>query len=113
VVARGEQRLLAPGRTFADLTRQILVVQYHGYHSARTSPLQNLPSQDFAVSLVTRALSRDAAIIIGTASPFWRSHVPGLTSYRYLVTKNSPQTRSLSPGNLGRGYQTVTAAPDR
>lgn len=105
--------LLAPGRTFADLARKILVVQYHGYHSARPSPLWELPSQDFAVSLVTRAMSRDAAIIIGTASPFWRSHVPGLSSYRSLVAKNSPQTRSLSPGNLGIGYQTVAAALDR
>jgi hypothetical protein len=29
--------LLAPGRTFADLASKILIVQYHGYHSAQPS----------------------------------------------------------------------------
>jgi hypothetical protein len=109
-VTRG---LLTPWRTFAHLASKILVVQYHGYHSARPSPLWGLPSQDFAIDLVTQAMSRDAAVIIGTASQFWRTHVPGLTRYRHLVTKNSPQTRSLSPGNLGDGYAVVSAALDR
>jgi hypothetical protein len=106
--------LLAPGRTYADLAAKILVVQYHGYHSARPSlPRERLPSQDFAIALVTEAMSRDAAIIIGTASQFWLSRVPGLGSYRHLVTKNSPQSKSLSPRNLGDGYAIVSAALDR
>jgi len=106
--------LLAPGRTYADLAAKILVVQYHGYHSAKASlPREDLPSQDFAIALVTAAMSRDAAIILGTASKFWLTRVPALRSYRFLVTKNSPQAKSLSPGNLGAGYAIVTAALDR
>jgi hypothetical protein len=99
---------------YADLAAKILVVQYHGYHSARPSlPRERLPSQDFAIALVTEAMNRDAAIIIGTASHFWLSRVPGLGRYRHLVSKNSPQSKSLSPRNLGDGYAIVSAALDR
>jgi hypothetical protein len=106
--------LLAPGRTYADLAAKILVVQYHGYHSAQPSlPKENLPSQAFAIAQVTEAIQREAAIIIGTARHFWLSRVPGLARYRSLVTKNSPQSKSLSPGNLGAGYAIVSAALER
>lgn len=106
--------LLAPGRGYADLAAKLLVVQYHGYHSARPSmSRQNLPPQDFAITLVTQAMDRDAAIILGTASRFWLSTVPQLSSYRYLVTKNSPQSKSLSPRNLGDRYSIVTEALNR
>jgi hypothetical protein len=106
--------LLAPGRTYADLAAKILIVQYHGYHSAQPSlPREQLPSQDFAIAVVTEAMNRDAAIIIGTASQFWLRRVPGLGRYRHLVTKNSPQSKSLSPRNLGDGYAIVSAALDR
>lgn len=49
---RGMTRgLLAPGRTYADLAARLLVVQWHGYHSAKPSlPPERLPSQDFARS---------------------------------------------------------------
>jgi hypothetical protein len=57
-------------------------------------------------------MDRDAAIILGTASQFWLSRIPRLGSYRYLVTKNSPQSKSLSPRNLGDGYPIVIAALD-
>jgi len=106
--------LLAPGRSYADLAAKILVVQYHGYHSARPSlPREDLPSQDFAIALVTAAMDRDAAIIVGTASQFWLGRVPGLGRYRFLVMKNSAQSKSLSPGNLGAGYAIVSAALER
>ena len=112
---RGATRgLLAPGRSYADLAAKILVVQYHGYHSARASlPHQNLPSQDFAVTLVTQAMEREAVVILGTASRFWLSRIPRLGRYRNLVTKNSPQSKSLSPRNLGDGFSNVAAALSR
>ena len=56
-------------------------------------------------------MSRDAAIILGTASNFWLTRVPGLGRHRFL-TKNSPQAKSLGPGNLGAGYTIVIAALD-
>lgn len=42
-------------------------------------------------------MDRDAAITLGTATSFWLGQIPRLRSYRYLVTKNSPQNKSLSP----------------
>jgi hypothetical protein len=106
--------LLAPRRTYADLAARLLVVQWHGYHSVRPSlPTERLPSQDFAVDLVSRAMDRQAPIIIGTAGPFWRSRVPGLSAYPGLITKNSPQAMSLSERNLGSGYAAVSAALNR
>lgn len=108
---RMTRRLLAPGRTYADLAARLLVVQWHGYHSARPSlPPERLPSQDFAVDLVARAMDRQAPIIIGTAGSFWRSRVPGLGAYPGLIAKNSPQAMSLSERNLGSGYAAVSAA---
>ena len=74
---------------------------------------EHMPSQDFAIALVNRAMDREAAIIIGTASRFWRHNVLGLGSYRHLITKNSPQNKSLSPGNLGDGYAIVSASLNR
>ena len=74
------------------------MVQYHGYNSAKASLLrERLPSQGFAIALVGAAMSRDAAIILGTGSSFWLTRVPGLGRYRFLVTKNSPQAGSLEP----------------
>jgi hypothetical protein len=58
-------------------------------------------------------MNRDAAIILATASQFWLNRIPTLGSYRFLVTKNSPQAKSLSPRNLGDGYATVAAALER
>lgn len=58
-------------------------------------------------------MKRDAAIILGTASQFWLTRVPGPSKYHYLVTKNSSRARRLSPGNLVSGYAIVTTALDR
>lgn len=89
-------------------------MQCHGYHSARPClPRDGLPSQAFAIALVTQAMDRDAVIILGTATPFWLSAIPRLHGYRYLVTKGSAQSKSLSPRNLGDGHRIVTAALDR
>lgn len=112
---RGATRgLLAPGRGYADLAEKILVVQYHGYHSRKPCfPRQALPSQRFAFALVADAMKRKAAIIIASASRQWLSAVLGLDGYRWKATKNSPQSRSLSPRNLGSGYAMVSAALDR
>ena len=106
--------LLAPGRGYADLAAKILVVQHHGYHSSKPSfPQQALPSQRFAFALVADAMKRSAAIIVASASNQWLSAVPGLDSYRWKAAKNSPQSKSLSPRNLGSGYAMVSAALDR
>lgn len=106
--------LLAPGRGYADLAAKILVVQYHGYHSRKPCfPQQALPSQRFAVALVADAMKRHAAIIVASASHQWLSAVPGLDGYRWKAAKNSPQSKSLSPRNLGSGYAMVSAALDR
>lgn len=93
--------LLAPGRGYADLATKILLVQYHGYHSPKPSfPQQALPSQRFAFALVAHAMKRNAAIIIASASQQWLSALPGLDNYRWKATKNSPQSKSLSPMSL-------------
>lgn len=79
-----------------------------GEPAARTPAVQ-----DFAIALISAGMSRDAAIILGTGSSFWLTRVSGLGRYRFLVTKNSPQSKSLGPGNLGAGYAIVSAALDR
>jgi hypothetical protein len=106
--------LLALGRDYADLAAKILVVQYHGYHSAKPSFVQQaLPSQRFSIALVSDAMKREAAIILASARTQWLSVLPALDHYRWKVTKSSPQSKSLSPRNLGSGYAVVSAALDR
>ena len=104
--------LLAPGRDYSCLAQKILVVEFHGYHSPKSSDLGDaLPSQRFAFWLVREAVKMRKVIIVASASRSWYRSVPALEDYPLKVTKNSPQNRALSAGNLGvDGFRVVSAA---
>jgi hypothetical protein len=105
-----------PGR----LARQILVVEFHGYHARsykRIQPLppkQYLPSQRYGFHLVERAINRDALIVIPTkrGATEWERAIAPLTSYRKQVRKlKSIRSQRLSTATLGAdGFRRVVQA---
>lgn len=103
------------GYSFGELSRCVLNVEFHGYHSVRWSALPvTLPSQWFGFSLVGQAIDRGATIVLTRAAREWQVAIPRLTSYRYLVRARSAQTASLGSGNLGpEGFSLVIKAIER
>jgi hypothetical protein len=58
-------------------------------------------------------MQQHRVIVIGLAASQWYAAVPGLDEYSRKVTKNSPQTRALSRGNLGEaGFNMILTALD-
>lgn len=103
-----------PGRSWQDLAEKVLFVEQHGYHSTRSSSIPGgLPSQEFGFALVRQAMKQHRVIVIGLAASKWYAAIPGLDEYSRKVTKNSPQTRALSRGNLGEaGFNMISTALD-
>jgi hypothetical protein len=102
------------GRSWQDLAERVVFVEQHAYHSSRSSPIpEGLPSQEFGFALVRQAMKQHQVIVIGLAASKWYAAVPGLDEYSRKVTKNSPQTRALSRGNLGEaGFNMILTALD-
>lgn len=72
-----------------------------------------VPSQKFGFELVAQAIRSRKLIIVSSAASRWYGAVPGLADYDLTVTKRSPQTRTLSRGNLGDvNFRLVSAALD-
>ncbi|MFE0474894.1 hypothetical protein ACFW2V_25130 [Streptomyces sp. NPDC058947] len=95
--------LTAQGYSHDELARQILAVQFHGYHSRSWRPIPyTLPSQFFAFHLVRRAMSRKAVIILGRIATTWKIAVPELGSYPNVVTPKQSRSVAVSRGNFSR-----------
>lgn len=78
----------------------MLAIEFHGYFSRRFDLLPvTLPSQEFGFSLVSRAIERDAVIVITRGARWWRVAVPLLVDYPKVVLLRSWQTAAISPGN--------------
>ncbi|MGW6580013.1 hypothetical protein ACWF76_11560 [Streptomyces globisporus] len=89
------------GHSHDELARQILAVQFHGYHSQSWRPIPyTLPSQPFAFYLVRRAMSRDAVIVLGRIAATWKIAVPELASYPNVVTPKQNRSVQISRGNF-------------
>jgi hypothetical protein len=89
------------------LARQILVVQFHGYHSLGWKPLGAvLPSQERGFQLVKRAMTRNALIVVvlgwarTPANARWSRAVKGLAEYPNTIW-NKNRAATVNRGNLG------------
>ncbi|MYW70181.1 hypothetical protein GTY65_39935 [Streptomyces sp. SID8379] len=93
--------LTKQGYSVDELSRKLLAVQFHGYHSRAWRPIPyTLPSQSFAFHLVRRAIARNAVIVLGRIADTWRIAVPELASYPNVVTPKSPRNAVISRGNF-------------
>jgi hypothetical protein len=83
------------------LSRKMLVVELHGYHSVEWSPpIRNFPSQNYSFELVEAAIERNVPIIIGKCSNHWLASVPRLGNHEKLLTLSSTRQASLSSNNI-------------
>jgi hypothetical protein len=86
--------------TFEDLSRRVLSVSFHGYHSQyRTTLPVTLPSQWFGFDLVRRASKEGSFIVILHDRGDWNVAVPELLDSPrvFAVSKNG---RTISPETL-------------
>lgn len=99
------------GHSPESVARQVLSVEFRGYHSEKWRLFPTLPSQHFGFSLVEAAVERGATIVIMRARRDWEVAVPGLSDYRSLVVLNSWRNSAISPGNCGpEGFGRVLSA---
>ncbi len=95
-----------------QLSRSVLAVEFHGYHSKRWRPIPiTLPSQAYGFWLVEQAIDRGGTIAVMRGVRPWEVAVPCLRGYSGRVPIANARTSSLSVGNCGQdGYDRVLAA---
>jgi len=85
----------------ATVARNILELQLYPYHSrAFRRRRGRLPSQDFTVDVVRRAMERNSVIILMRSRRIWEEYVPELASYPHLLTVRNPRNPTFSEKNL-------------
>lgn len=88
-----------------DISKKIFLVEYFPYKSQQCSPKWKkniLPSQKYAISLVEKAIARQAMIIIMRGERPWLNAVPLLKEYPNRYTLHNPQNVTISENNLGK-----------
>lgn len=89
------------GHEYGDLARQLLLVQFRGYHSQKWYPCRDvLPSQLYSFELVQQATGHGRVIVVLSPRAAWLQHVPELEEYDRLVRVKVPETASVGLGNL-------------
>ena len=90
------------GHELDELSRKVLSVEFHGYHSRSWSQLPvTLPSQHYGFWLVESAIERGATIVTMRGNRLWSVAVPRLHGYEKAFQVKNPRAGTLSPGNLG------------
>ena len=93
------------------IASRLSLVDFVGYRSHRWDHQLRMPSQQFTVQLVQKAIRRDAVIIVSRGWRLWAELVPELNGYEYLFHNNSPQTVRLSANNTSQqGFDAILAA---
>jgi hypothetical protein len=100
-----------------DVSKKIFLVEYFPYKSQRCAPKwkgDTLPSQKYAISLVEKAIIRQATVVIMRSEKPWLNAAPSLRNYPNRYTLHSPQEVTISEKNLGwKGFQSVIESLER
>ena len=83
------------------VSRNICVVEYFPYHSEGFADVVRVPSQSYSLHLVRQGIQRAACIVVLRKVRELLSAVPELADYA-VVTANSKQNATVSPGNIRR-----------
>jgi len=99
----------AAGMNTKELSKKIFLAEFFPYRSKKFKWVGSiLPSQEYVVSLVEKAISRQAIIVIMRGEKLWFSAIPTLEKYYNRYTLHSPQNVTISEKNLGKeGFKVV------
>lgn len=92
--------------SLSTIAHNVLCVEWFPYHSIKYKAMPKgisgglLPSQAYAISLVTAAVDRGATLIAMRRYQDWAQQVPGLRAYDKVHHLRSPQSGHLSSNNL-------------
>jgi hypothetical protein len=90
------------GLGFEELSRRMLSIEFHGYHSVGWAALPvTLPSQRYGFDLLRSAIARGAIVVVLRGLRIWEVAVPSLQGYRRAYSTNSVRNASISARNLG------------
>lgn len=93
----------ATGMNAKDLSKKIFLVEFFPYRSKKFKWNGGvLPSQKYAISLVEKAIAREAVIVIMRSEKFWINAIPILKNYQKSYKLHSPQNVTISENNLGK-----------
>jgi hypothetical protein len=99
------------GMNPVDVSKKIFLVEYFPYKSQQCASKWKgdiLLSQKYAVSLVEKAINRQATVVIMRSEKPWLNAVPSLENYQNRYTLHNPQNVTISENNLGwKGFQSV------
>jgi hypothetical protein len=94
--------------TLAD---KVLAVEVHAYRSVSWTSLPvTLPSSWFGFELVTKAMEREAVIVVLRGRKDWEVAVPGLRTYGRRIVSSNPRRSSISPRTCGNQFELVVGA---
>lgn len=106
------RQLALQSRSYEELARKLLVVEFHGYHSTNWHSIGiTLPSQLYGFELVGKAVARGAVIVVTRGANDWDVGVPTLRNHPAVYRLKSTRNAAISAGNLGRdAFKRVVAA---
>lgn len=100
------------------VANNICKIQYFPYHSKKFKKIPKkiiesggfekfLPSQEYNIELVKKAMERNAIIIIPRSKNLWEDAIPKLKTYQNKYLTNSYLNITLSEKNLETGFNKI------
>jgi len=85
-----------------EISKKIFLAEYFPYRSKKYKWGNDiLPSQKYTISLIEKAIVRNAIIVIMRGRKLWFSLMPALKKYPNCYILHSPQNVTISEKNLG------------
>ena len=93
------------------VARRLSLIDFVGYRSHRWDHQLRVPSQQFTIELVERAIKSEKVIVLSRGRRLWEELIPDLNGYGRLFHNNSPQNVRLSANNTSqRGFDAILSA---
>lgn len=90
------------GKNEKELSKKIFLIEYFPYRSKNYRWKHGiLPSQEYSISLVKKAIARRAIIVMMRSKKLWVNAVPELNEYPNLYILHSVRNVIISEKNLG------------
>ncbi len=104
------KQLLPFYKDWEGVSKIVSVIQYDPYSSKEFRHIKNLPSRDYTMHLVKKALERKAIIIVARSKKLWLELVDNLVDN--FITLNVARNATISKGNCPKLFE-ILNNPDR